>query len=199
LTRLTHPLLLDIQATTTLQLIDLATSEIRPITAASQDGTPYEPLFLDDNHLAFLQARDDLPHVYVLDLESQELYQLTDFPVEISSLKYNAASQLLGFAAAVYEDGDLAVAKAQDESRESAKKDSGLAYDSLQVRFWNTYLPSKEKKNNIFVISIALEDSKYVLKGSAVNLLVGTGLVSNFYLLQSMPFYCKKKCIYTLS
>lgn len=162
----------------------MVTSEIRPLPTVSTDGTPYEPVFLDDSHLAFLQARDgsEVPHVYVvnIDSETQETYQLTAFLVEIGSIKYHAASQILGFSASVYDDGDLESVKAKDESAE--KKDSGMVYDGLPVRFWNTYLPPKDKKNNIFVVPVAFDGAKYIVNGAPVNLLKGTGMVSEQYI-----------------
>ncbi|GAB5588022.1 Dipeptidyl-peptidase 5 [Umbelopsis nana] len=166
------------KSSTIFYWINLVTSEIRPLPTVSTDGTPYEPVFLDDSHLAFLQARDgsEVPHVYVvnIDSETQETYQLTSFLVEIGSIKYHAASQILGFSASVYDDGDLESVKAKDESAE--KKDSGMVYDGLPVRLWNTYLPPKDKKNNIFVVPVTFDGAKYIVNGAPINLLKGTGM-----------------------
>lgn len=155
---------------------------MRPLTSAFKHGTAHEPVFLDDRNIMFLQARDDndYAHIYVVGVESdtEEPYQLSNFPVEVGALKYHGISGLLGFAAEVYEDGKMDNVKAMCERIESAKKDSGMVYNSLGVRFWDTYLPPKDKRNNVFVVKVNFDGTKYTLSGPPVNLLVNTGMVS---------------------
>ncbi|KAI9283971.1 Alpha/Beta hydrolase protein [Umbelopsis sp. AD052] len=168
------------KSTLTLHIIDLITSEVRPLTSTFKYGTPYEPVFLDDKNIIFLQARDDddFAHIYVVgvDDEAEEAYQLSNFPIEVGALKYNSTLGLLGFAAEVYEDGRMETVKARDESIESTKTDSGMVYNSLNVRSWNTYLPPKGKKNNVFVVKLDCDGKKYAISGSPVNLLLNTDM-----------------------
>lgn len=148
-------------------------------------------MFLDDVHLAVLQSREtnQFPNVFVFDMDNltKDPYQLTDFPTEIGALRYNSASQLLAFAATVYEDGDLATVQSQDQN-ESSKRGSATLYDRLPVRFWDSYLPSSNvKKNNIFVVKLSIKDSKFAVEGKPINLLAGTNYVSPLLLLPLFP------------
>jgi hypothetical protein len=155
---------------------------VRPLTSTFKHGTPYEPVFLDDRNIIFPQARDDndFAHIYVVgvDSEDEEPYQLSNFPVEAGALKYHSTSGLLGVSAEVYDDGKMETVKAMDESIESAKNDSGTIYNSLGVRLWNTYLPPRGKINNLFVVKVDFDGTKYAISGSPVNLLVNKVMVS---------------------
>ncbi|KAG2178925.1 hypothetical protein INT43_001772 [Umbelopsis isabellina] len=168
------------ETTQSWYLLDLATNELHPLSQTFAQGDVCEMVFLDDVHLAVLQGRESsqFPHVFVFDMDhlTKEPYQLTDFPTEIGALRYNSASQLLGFAASVHEDGDLATVQSQDQT-DSGTRGSATLYDRLPVRFWDSYLPaSNVKKNNIFVVNLSIKDAKYIVEGKPHNLLVGSGL-----------------------
>lgn len=150
------------------------------VTAASLDYQQDDAFFLDDDHIAFYQTGKDLDVGQIFVLNIHELnavpYQLTEFPVDVSNVKFYGDSKLLAFSAAVYEDGSLDGARKRDEKTQNEKKDSALAFDSLMVRHWDEF--SSEKKNNIFIIKLEVHNGKYRLDGAAKNLLKGANLVS---------------------
>jgi len=155
-----------------LHLVDFADNN------TVSDLTPQEPetshdnaFFLDDEHVAFVSKEQ----VYVKKVGSDEKpYALTSYPTGISNVKFNKASGLIAFSAAVYADGTLAGAKDKDEDLKVNKKDSALAFDQLMVRHWDEFV--QEKKNNVFVAKIKKDGAKFVLDGEAINLLQNTGI-----------------------
>jgi hypothetical protein len=102
---------------------------------------------------------------------------LTDFPIDFSNVKYNAKQQLLAFSAAVYPDKNtLEGTLEKDKYIKENKKDTALVYDELMVRHWDDFV--HEKKNNIFVVNLSIDDKKYKVANKPINLLKDTGLVS---------------------
>lgn len=97
-----------------------------------------EPLFLDDDHVAYLwqKAGDDVAQLYVVDIHQQEEpYAVTDFPIGFGDIKYNNARKLLTFSSLVYPDLDtLQQTKDKDDEIKKTKKDTALVYDQLMVR-----------------------------------------------------------------
>ncbi|KAF9947737.1 hypothetical protein BGZ65_008580, partial [Modicella reniformis] len=158
-----------------LHLLNLADhNTLSDFTAQAPDTNHDNPIWLDDNHVAFLS--NGQLHVKAIDSESTS-YALTNFPVEISNVKFNTAANLIAFTAAVYEDGSLNGAKDKDDDIKANKKDTALAFDALMVRHWDDFI--QDKKNNIFVVKIKKDgDNKFVLDGKEINLLLNSGLES---------------------
>ncbi|CAO3679073.1 unnamed protein product [Umbelopsis vinacea] len=168
------------KSTKNLHVVDLTNSKVHSVTAASLDYQQDDAFFLDDDHIAFYQTGKDLDVGQIFVLNIHELnavpYQLTEFPVDVSNVKFYGDSKLLAFSAAVYEDGSLDGARKRDEKIQNEKKDSALAFDSLMVRHWDEF--SSEKKNNIFIVKLEVHNGKYRLDGAAKNLLKGANLES---------------------
>ncbi|KAG0228772.1 putative dipeptidyl-peptidase 5 [Mortierella sp. GBA43] len=158
-----------------LHLLSLAErSTLSDFTSRAPDTNHDNPIWLDDKHVAFLE-KGQLQVKAVGD--ESEPYALTNFPVEIGNVKFNRAANLLAFTAAVYTDGSLQGAKDKDEDIKANKKDTALAFDTLMVRHWDTFI--QEKKNNIFVVKIKKNgEDKFELDGQETNLLLNTGLES---------------------
>jgi len=168
------------KSTKNLHVVDLTNSKIHSVTAASLDYQQDDAFFLDDDHIAFYQTGKnlDIGQIFVLNIHelNAQPYQLTEFPVDIANIKFHSDSQLLAFSAAVYEDGSLEGARKKDDQIQNEKKDSALAFDSLMVRHWDEF--TSEKKNNIFIVKLKLNNGKYRLDGSPKNLLKGSNLES---------------------
>ncbi|OZJ04398.1 hypothetical protein BZG36_02415 [Bifiguratus adelaidae] len=167
-----------------LYLVDLQTSEIKALTEASFEIKQDSPLFLSDSAIAYFQnipakeGEEAGPsQVFVKDLRStKDAYPITQVPVEIGNLKYNAKAKLLAFSAAVYEDGTLEGAKERD-AEEKKRKDSALVYDELLFRHWDTF--TLQKKQNIFVISLQEgSDGTWSTAGKEVNIMANLDLES---------------------
>ncbi|KAL0084076.1 Alpha/Beta hydrolase protein [Phycomyces blakesleeanus] len=160
-----------------LLLLDLETDIVKSLTDASSDSTQSEPFFLDNENIAYIQhtAGVDVDQLHVLNLESGDSYALTEFPIAFGNIKYNHKKSLLVFSASVYPGGSLEDAKQKDKVLKETKKDTGLVYDQLMVRHWDTFVP--EKVNNIFVVQLE-NDGKYTVGNNTINLLKGTALQS---------------------
>ncbi|KAK4686640.1 hypothetical protein P7C73_g3487, partial [Tremellales sp. Uapishka_1] len=121
--------------------------------------------------------------------KSIEKTLVLEFPEGVlpSSLTYEAKAGILGFSAAVWEDGDFeSVARGNARYEKRNKGSSGQVYDDLYVRYWDTWrTPGK-----VFTLGLVKLDRKEnkaggeefslgELKGQRfVNVLNGTGLVS---------------------
>jgi dipeptidyl aminopeptidase/acylaminoacyl peptidase len=155
---------------------------------------------LDDDHIAFFQTSQnlDIGQIFVLNVKEldAEPYQLTDFPVEISNIKFQTETKLLAFSAAVYSDGSLEGTRERDDQIQKSKRDTALVFDSLMVRHWDEF--SSEKKNNIFLVKLELHNGKYRLEGSPKNLMKGSKLVTILtrHSLVSVTNWCLINCFY---
>ncbi|KAG0286873.1 putative dipeptidyl-peptidase 5 [Linnemannia gamsii] len=157
-----------------LHLVNLAhNNSLSDLTPQAPETNHDNALWLDNDHVTFLSKGQ----LFVKSVSSDaEPYPLTHFPVDINSVKFNKAANLIAFSAAVYADGSLRGAKEMDENLKNTKKDTGLAFDTLMVRHWDDFI--QEKKNNIFVATIKKNGDKFVVDGEAINLLLNTGLES---------------------
>ncbi|KAJ2955499.1 hypothetical protein NQZ79_g8514 [Umbelopsis isabellina] len=166
--------------TKNLHVVDLESSKVHSVTSASLDYQQDDAFFLDDDHIAFFQTGQklDIGQIFVLNVKELDAqpYQLTDFPVDISNIKFQSETKLLAFSAAVYSDGSLEGAREKDDQIQKSKIDTALAFDSLMVRHWDEF--SSEKKNNIFLVKLELHNGKYRLDGTPKNVMKGSKLES---------------------
>ncbi|KAI9024292.1 Alpha/Beta hydrolase protein [Phycomyces nitens] len=160
-----------------LLLLDIENDLVKALTEPSSESSQSEPFFLDNDNVAYMQhtAGVDVDQIHVLNLESGDAYALTDYPIDFGNIKYNPKKNLLVFSASVYAGGSLEEAKEKDKVLKETKKDTGLVYDQLMVRHWDTFVP--EKVNNIFAVQLE-KGEKYTVGNNTINLLKGTTLQS---------------------
>ncbi|KAI7859545.1 Alpha/Beta hydrolase protein [Circinella umbellata] len=169
------------QSASNLELIELNSNGKSRLTTPKLGASQSEPFFLDDHHVAYFEHRESeaVNQLYVLDVEGKkDPYQLTNFSIDFSNVKYNVKNKVLVFSAQVYPDAPtLDGTKAKDEEVKKTKKDSGVAYDQLMVRHWDEFV--SQKKYNLFSVHLDIsEDGRYKLSDEPVNLLAGSGLES---------------------
>lgn len=156
------------------------------MTSASLDYQQDDAFFLDDDHIAFFQTGQklDIGQIFVLNVKELDAqpYQLTDFPVDISNIKFQSETKTLAFSAAVYSEGTLEGTREKDDQIQKSKLDTALAFDSLMVRHWDEF--SSEKKNNIFLVKLELHNGKYRLDGTPKNVMKGSKLASTLMFLR---------------
>ncbi|KAJ3081371.1 hypothetical protein HK102_002393, partial [Quaeritorhiza haematococci] len=107
-------------------------------------------------------------------VEFVEVKQLTAYPVPIANLKAHVASSQLAFTAEVYEDGDLNTA-ADRVAEEKARFSTGVVYDQLFVRHWDTWV-HPVRKSNLFVVKYALGNGGASLTNEPFNVMKGLNL-----------------------
>ncbi|ORZ26016.1 Alpha/Beta hydrolase protein [Absidia repens] len=167
-----------------LYLLNLKTSAVESLTTPVLGESHSDPLFLDDNHVAYLWKKtgEELSQLHVLNIQRKDktAYALTEFPLAFGDIKYNREQQLLTFSSLVYPNLDtLQQTKDKDDEIKDSKKDNALVFDQLMVRHWDTFVP--EKRNAIFAVSLEVVDGQYKLKDEPRNLLKGTGLQSPLF------------------
>ncbi|CAO3690587.1 unnamed protein product [Rhizopus stolonifer] len=164
-----------------LYLLNIQTKAVQTLTEPSFETSDSEPFFLDNDHLAYIhhQAEKKVDQIYVLNLQERKSYPLTDFPIAFGNVKYNIEHRLLAFSAAVYAEGSLKGTAQRDKEIEDTKKDTGLVFDQLMVRHWDSFV--EEKKNNLFVVSLAYEEGHYKLSSEPLNLLKNSALESPLF------------------
>ena len=105
------------------------------------------PRWLSNDTVAFLSARDGgTTQVWTIGVDGGEARQLTSLPVDVQSLRVAPDGKALALGVEVYLDcADLACSAGRDKERE-AKKSTGVVFDSLPVRHWDTWrVPGKRQ------------------------------------------------------
>jgi dipeptidyl aminopeptidase/acylaminoacyl peptidase len=98
----------------------------------------------------FLSSRSGSPQIWKLAFPSGSPEQVTDLPVGVGDLLVSPTGDHLAFSAQVFvECEDLACTAARLEAREK-RAQSGLHYDRLFVRHWDTWKDGR--RNHVFVL-----------------------------------------------
>lgn len=135
----------------------------RPLT--SHPAADYNPRWAPDGtSVFFLSTRSGSSQVWRISVQGGEAQQVTRLPLEVGSLAVSPDGRLLVVSLRVFPDCpdlECSVAKAgQSEGRRA----SGVAYDRLFVRHWDTWKDGR--RSHLFVVPSSGE-------GSAVDLMAG--------------------------
>lgn len=125
---------------TDLWLLDLGAPQAAPrrlTRNASRDTSPRWSA--DGRTIYFLSSRSGSTQVWRLPLEGGEPLAATSLPLDVGTFRISPTGQHLVFSAEVFPDcADLECTKKRLDEREAAKA-SGMAYDQLFVRHWDTW------------------------------------------------------------
>ena len=130
------------------------------------------PLFLGTRFIAHLSSESGSSQVWIHDLTNSKCTKLTDYPVGVANLAYK--NGLLVFTAQVFNDGSLEKAAKLNELEEN-RFDTGVVYDSLFVRHWDTYL-HPEKKHNLFTVKLDVKADYVSLASDPINVMANLSL-----------------------
>lgn len=140
------------EATTSLwmQALD-GKAAARRLTAASSSAMA--PQFAPDGRaLYFLSARSGSTQVWRLPLGGGEAEQVTGYPLDVGSYKIAPDGKTLAFSLEVFNDcEDLACTEKRLSEREASKV-SGVLYERLFVRHWDTWADGR--RNQLFTAAI---------------------------------------------
>ena len=128
---------------TDLYLVELAGSPAEPRRLTTHEANDSEPTWRPDGRaLLFLSSRSGSSQVWELPLEGGEARQLTDLPLDVGNLLVSPDGGRLAFSMEVFPDcADLAcTTKRLEEAEEGG---SGVAYDRLFVRHWDTWVDGR--------------------------------------------------------
>ncbi len=112
------------------------------------------PLWLDNETIAFLSNRSGKMQVWALSIHGGEPEQLTDYPISVGNLQFNAACSYLVFSAGVDPSaGDSATdsmsATAAREEATSKRKAQYHSYTKLYARHWDHW--RDQKRSHLFL------------------------------------------------
>ncbi|MGD0525534.1 MAG: S9 family peptidase [Polyangiaceae bacterium] len=156
---------------TDLWLVRTDGAGLRQLTShPASDGSPQWLATTDgaSTTVAFLSNRDGATakgttQVWAIDVDGGEARRLTDLPVDVDAMRVSQDGKLLVVSAETYPDCvDLACTAARDKER-AQKKSTGMVFDKLPVREWDTW--STGKRRHVFAVPVA--------GGPAVDLLRG--------------------------
>ncbi|OMH83465.1 Dipeptidyl-peptidase 5 [Zancudomyces culisetae] len=144
---------------------DYPASDLTTFAFGTSDTSP---VWLDENTVAFTAVRGSpASNIFTVSLTDKKISQVSNYTNSVSSLVYSAAAKRIAFISDVYKG--LGV----DESAEKAEEESnlpysGVVYDHLFVRHWDTYIG--KTRAQLFTVPIDVVDGKYSVTGKPVNL-----------------------------
>ncbi|MBX9575481.1 MAG: S9 family peptidase [Caulobacteraceae bacterium] len=134
---------------------------------AISDGGANTARWAPDGKLYFLSGRSGSSQVWVSNDRGASATQVTDLPVDVQTYRLSPAGDRVAVALAVHPDcADLACSVARTEA-EAASKSTGMVYDRVFVRHWDTW--NDGTQNHLFVAPIAADgragEAVWVTKG----------------------------------
>ncbi|MBB4130472.1 S9 family peptidase [Xanthomonas sp. 3075] len=122
----------------------------------------------DGKTVYFLSSKSGTQQLYAQPLAGGTPQQLTAFAVDLDSYKLAPDGKRIAFSAAVFQDcgSDLGCTKTKLASVKNAKA-SGVVYDQLFVRHWDTW--NDGRRNTLFVADLPVAGAKPVVGASAIS------------------------------
>ena len=129
--------------------------EGEPRRLAISDGGANTARWASDGKLYFLSGRSGSSQVWVSADQGATAAQVTDLPVDVQTYRLSPAGDRVAVALAVHPDcPDLACSVARTEA-EAASKSTGVVYDRVFVRHWDTW--GDGTQNHLFVAPIGAD------------------------------------------
>jgi dipeptidyl aminopeptidase/acylaminoacyl peptidase len=121
-----------------------------PRRLTTHEATDSEPVWRPDGDaLLFLSTRSGSSQVWELPLRGGEARQLTDLPLDVANLLVSPDGRTLAFTVEVFSDcADLACTTTRLER--AGENGSGVAYDRLFVRHWDTWVDGR--RSHLFTL-----------------------------------------------
>ena len=123
----------------------------RKLTSGS--GSSYSPRWGSDHNLYFLSTRSGSAQVWQLDQNGGDAQPVTSLPLDVGAFALSPDRKHLVVALEVFPElgADLAATKARLDAV-SAQKNTGVLYDKLFVRHWDTWKDGT--RSQLFSISL---------------------------------------------
>jgi dipeptidyl aminopeptidase/acylaminoacyl peptidase len=137
----------------------------RLTTHEASDHTPrWDP---DGRSLLFLSSRGGSSQVWRLDLEGGEPQQLTDFPLDVSSLAVFADGERLALTLEVWPQAESLAASASIDAEKVESEVEARVFDSLLFRHWDHW--EDGKRSHVFVWTIGTDEPVDLMRGLDVD------------------------------
>ncbi len=115
----------------------------------SDPAADYNPRWCMNGTLFFLSTRGGSSQIWNIDPQGGEARQITDLDLDISNLEVVPALRGFLFSLEVYPGQSIAETVATDEAK-AAEKTTGMVYDELMFRHWDTW--EDGKRSHIFYL-----------------------------------------------
>ncbi|MCC4616716.1 S9 family peptidase [Xanthomonas campestris pv. asclepiadis] len=149
---------------------NLRTRDAAPPRRLTPDGWNVNSPALspDGKTVYFLSSKSGTQQLYAQPLAGGAPQQVTAFAVDVDSYKLSPDGKRIAFSAGVFQDcgSDLACTKTKLASVKNAKA-SGVVYDQLFVRHWDTW--NDGRRNTLFVAELPAAGAKAVAGASAIS------------------------------
>ncbi|CAD1789247.1 S9 family peptidase [Xanthomonas euroxanthea] len=149
---------------------NLRTRDAAPPRRLTPDGWNVNSPALspDGKTVYFLSSKSGTQQLYAQPLAGGTPQQVTAFAVDVDSYKLSPDGKRIAFSAGVFQDcgSDLACTKTKLASVKNAKA-SGVVYDQLFVRHWDTW--NDGRRNTLFVAELPAAGANAVVGASAIS------------------------------
>jgi len=122
----------------------------------------------DGRQVYFLSDRSGSQQLYVINLDGGEPRRLTQFALDIDTWQLSPDGRSIAFSAATFADCgvDFACTRARLDARKAAKA-SGVVYERLFVRHWDTWADGR--RNRLFVAELPSANGAAVTEARALS------------------------------
>jgi dipeptidyl aminopeptidase/acylaminoacyl peptidase len=143
---------------TSLWLLDLTRPDRAPLRLTDGKANDSSPRWASDSHtLYFISERTGSAQVWRLSLATGEAHRVSDYPLEVGSLKVSPRGDVLALSMAVFPDcADLACTRARLDAQAKAKA-TGRTYDRMFVRHWDSW--SDGTRSHLFSARVGADGS----------------------------------------
>jgi dipeptidyl aminopeptidase/acylaminoacyl peptidase len=132
------------RGTNALWVLERGVAGATPRLIRDQEKAGTSPRWSDDGHwLYFLSSRSGSPQVWRTLASGMETSEVTNLPLDVAFYRIAPDGRALVAAVAVHPECEtLACSKAKDDAK-SKEKTTGVLYDSMTTRFWDSYLDGR--------------------------------------------------------
>ncbi|KGK58715.1 peptidase S9 [Xanthomonas cannabis pv. phaseoli] len=155
---------------TSLWVRNLRTRDLAPPKRLTPEGWNVNSPALspDGKTVYFLSSKSGSQQLYAQPMAGGTPQQLTAFAVDVDSYKLSPEGKRIVFSAGVFQDcgSDLGCTKKRLGELKNSKA-SGVVYDQLFVRHWDTW--NDGRRNTLFVADLPAAGGKAVVGASAIS------------------------------
>jgi dipeptidyl aminopeptidase/acylaminoacyl peptidase len=150
-------------------LIDLTAKDAAPRRLAVSDGGATNPRWsADSTSIYFLSDRSGSDQVWRTDIAGAVAAQATRLSLDVGAFRLSPDGRHIVVAMAVFPDAEDPAATKLKRDAVKARKASGMVYDKLFVRHWDTWADGT--RNHLFSLSL---DASGGASGAATPLMAG--------------------------
>jgi acylaminoacyl-peptidase len=156
------------KASHSIWVADLKAKDSAPHRLAASDGGASSPRWARDGSLYFLSNRSGSDQVWRTGADGASAVQVTRLPLDVGSFRLSPDGRRLVVSLAVFPDCPTVECTRQRMDAKAAQKTSGVLYDKLFVRHWDTWADGT--RNALWALALGADG---VAAGAPVPLMPG--------------------------